>query len=69
MGSNVKQIVFIGQGSWVNSDLDTGWWSGFNQIQGEIKVSLNRIMKEAKEVNQDGREIKDSQIRVSEENI
>ena len=26
-------------------------------------------MKEVKEVNQDGREIKDSQIRISEENI
>ena len=41
----------------------------FNWIQGKIKGSLGRIMKEMKEVNRDGREIKDSQIQISEENI
>ena len=41
----------------------------FNQIKREIKGSLDHIMKELKEVNQDGREIKDSHIRISEENI
>jgi len=41
----------------------------FNHIKGDIKGSLDWIMKEVKEVNQDGREIKDSQIRISEENI
>ena len=77
MGSNVKQtgldqglkIVFTGQGSWVISDLKAGWWSGFNWIKGEIKDSLNQIMKEVKEVNRDGRAIKGSQIQMSEENI
>ena len=41
----------------------------FNQDQGEVKDSLNRIMSNVKEVNQDGREIKDSQIQISEESI
>lgn len=41
----------------------------FNQDQEAIKDSLNRIMKEVKEVKKDGRAIKDSQIRISEENI
>lgn len=41
----------------------------FNRNQGAIKDSLNWITKEVKEVNWDGREIKDSQIQISEENI
>ena len=41
----------------------------FNQDQGEIKDSLNWIMKEVKEVNWDGRAIKGSKIQVSEENM
>ena len=40
-----------------------------NQIQGAIKGSLGWIMKGMKEVNRDGRAIKDSQIQVSEENM
>ena len=41
----------------------------FNRIQREIKGSLGRIMKKVKEVNWDGRAIKDSQIWISEENM
>ena len=40
-----------------------------NRIQGEIKGSLGSIMEGMKEVNRDGRAIKGSQIRLSEENI
>jgi len=41
----------------------------FNRDQGAIKDSLNRTMKEVKEVNRGERAIKDSQIWISEENI
>ena len=40
-----------------------------NRIEGAIKGSLCQIMEGMKEVNWDGREIKGSQIWVSEENI
>jgi len=42
---------------------------GLNQIQREIKGSLGQIVKEMKEVNQDGKAIKDSQIHISDENV
>ena len=40
-----------------------------NRIQGEIKAFLGRILEGRNEVNPDGRAIKGSQIRVSEENM
>lgn len=40
-----------------------------NWIQGEIKGSLGQNLEGMREVNQDGREIKGSLIRVSEENM
>jgi len=40
-----------------------------NQMQGSINGSLGRIMEGMKEFNRDGREVKGSQIRVSEENL
>jgi len=40
-----------------------------NRIQGAIKGSLGWTLEGMKEVNWDGREIKGSQIWVSEENM
>lgn len=47
----------------LNGEVATNW------IQGAVKVSLGQIMEGMKEVNRDRREIKGSQIWVSEENI
>ena len=40
-----------------------------NRIQGAIKGSLGWTLEGMKEVNQDGRAIKGSQIQVSKENM
>jgi len=76
MGLNVRQTrldqvlktMSTGQDNRVTSDLKASEVV-FNRIQKEIKGSLGQIMKQVKEVNRDGRAIKDSHIRILEENM
>jgi len=63
LGANEDKIAKLLQISRLDGEV------AFNRIQRGINGLLCRIMNKVKEVNRDGREIKDSQIRILEENM